>query len=148
MSYIVDLYTKKPQIVKNFIKKTFQSNKDLKILENIEEDDFFKENEYLEFYIALGGGEYQNIVLEDFVIYEDGKRLEIGDKRIDTYLKLMAKIYGDKYITEFEGYRNSERNDWVDAFDSMTTSLKEEMIEVAKKQKRKKAQQNEETNNF
>ena len=148
MNYIRDLYNKSPEIVKKFIQREFQPNKYEKIVEHTEEDEFLKTDEYVELFVGLGGGRYQVIILEDFAISCNGEYIEIGDKRIDTYLKLMAKIYGDKYITEFEGYRNSERNDWVDAFDSMTTSIKEEMLEVAKKQKEKKVQQNKETNNF
>lgn len=148
MNYIKDLYEKRPELVNNFIKKFFQFNKNEKIVEHIEEDEFWKTDEYVELFVGLGGGQYQDLIIEDFAICCNGDYLEIGDKRIDTYLKLMAKIYGDEYVLRFHEYRNGERNEWLDEFDALTTSIEKDMFKAVEQSKKKNVGQVKEQNNL
>ena len=139
MDYIKELYAKKPELVKKFIKKVFKIEKDEYIVETEEQDKFLKtEGEIAFVLINIEKREAKELILEDFEIWYDDEGLEIGDVRLDAYLKFMAKVFGEKFVSSFRDYRNGVISDYISDFDATTKNMERELFEVVEKEEKRK----------
>ncbi len=120
MSYIRELYTKKPQIVKKMLDKLFVEKK---IVEVSHKEEEFDENDIMFNLINKFTGDETKIVLEDFAICYGLEYLEMSDRRLQEYLKVMARIYGNKYLQGFHDYRNQERKELISEFNAETYAM-------------------------
>ena len=148
MGYIKDLYTKKPTTVKKFVKKIFNAcdvigERDWGAYRDDEDDVLFR----LAFNKTFDEDccNVKEVYLEDFAIYLDDEYLELENGAVDKYLEFMSKIFKEKYVIEFFNYRNEQRNDFVNEFDTETAKVGQSLLRCIE---HSNTQVNEETNNF
>ena len=124
MGYIKNLYNKNPEIIKKLVRRLF----------NIEEERYIvllSDKTGVEFdLIDSEKDEYVDVKLEDFAICYELEYLKMKDKRVQEYLKFMAKLYGNDYLQGFHDYRIEERKKLVSGFDSMTCTMEGELAKA------------------
>jgi len=124
MSYIKDLYEKKPELVKGAIRRLFNIKRDenFVLLTNIDG--------VLINFIDKENGEFKDIVLEDFAICYGLEYIEMSDRRLQEYLKFMARVYGNKYLQGFHNYRMEERKKLISEFNTLTYAMEGELAKA------------------
>lgn len=131
MVYIKDLYDKNPKIVKNLVRKLF----------NIEEERYvvlLSDNTGVAFdLIDSEKDEFVDVKLEDFAICYGLEYLEMSDRRLQEYLKFMAKLYGNEYLQEFHDYRIEERKELISEFNAVTYSMEGKLAKAINSMKKK-----------
>lgn len=127
MNYIKDLYTKKPQIVKKLLNKLFVEKK---IVEVSHEEEEFDENDIMFNLINKFTGDETKIVLEDFAICYGLEYLEMSDRRLQEYLKFMARLHGNQYLQGFHDYRIEERKELIGEFNAETYTMEGELAKA------------------
>ncbi|MBQ7797800.1 MAG: hypothetical protein IJ371_01610 [Clostridia bacterium] len=130
MSYIKDLYEKKPVIVKKLIKKLFNLEKEQDVFPVNPDEGLIGENDIMFNFINKKNGKVEVVVLEDFAICYGLKYLEMSDRRLREYLKFMAKLYGNKYLQGFHDYRTEERKELIGEFNAITYAMEAQLSEA------------------
>ena len=150
MNYIKELYTKKPELLVEFAKKTFKTRYDnhVRVAHAVNKNNLGDRVLFIMYSSEYNNLEHELLEFKDFSINWKDEDLKYNDKRLIRYFKFMTKIYGLEFLREFREYRKNQRNAWLDEFDAETTYMEKEILAVVDKSKNKKAKEVEETNNF
>lgn len=130
MNYIKDLYEKKPTVVKKLIKKLFNLEKEQDVFPVNPDEGLIDENDIMFNFINKKNGKVEVIVLEDFAICYGLYYLEMSDRRLQEYLKFMAKLYGNEYLQGFHNYRAQERKELIGEFNAITYGIEAKLAEA------------------
>ena len=130
MDYIKDLYKKKPAVVEKLIKKLFNLEKEQDVFMVNSDEELIGENDIMFNFINKKNGKVEVIVLEDFAICYGLYYLEMSDKRLQEYLKFMAKLYGNEYLQGFHDYRIEERKELISEFNAITYGMEAKLAEA------------------
>ena len=129
MGYIKELYSTKPVLVKRAIMRLFNIKKLENVIEVNPGEDILSENDIMFKLIDEKNGSAVDVVFEDFAICYGLYYLEMSDRRLQEYLKFMAKLYGNEYLQGFHDYRAEERKELVSEFNIRTYNMEAKMAE-------------------
>ena len=130
MKYIKNLYTKKPTLVRSWVRKMFNVKNQQRLFDIVSLNKDVNENCVLLGLIDLDTRDVAEILLEDFDVCYGDEYLEIDDKRLEYYLIHMAQNCDDKYIQGFHNSRSEERKDLITTFNEDTYNLEAKMAEA------------------
>lgn len=130
MKYIKNLYTKKPTLVRSWVRKMFNVKNQQRLFDIVSLNEDVNENCVLLGLIDLDTRDVTEILLEDFDVCYGDEYLEIDDKRLEYYLIHMAQNCDDKYIQGFHNFRSEERKDLITTFNEDTYNLEAKMAEA------------------
>jgi len=130
MNYIKDLYQKKPEVVKKLIKKLFNLKKEQDVFPVNPDEGLIGENDIMFNFINKENGKVEVLVLEDFAICYGLYYLEMSDRRLQEYLKFMAKLYSNEYLQGFHDYRTEERKELIGEFNATTYAMEAKLAEA------------------
>ena len=128
--YIKDLYEKKPAVVKKLMKKLFNLEKEQDVFPVNPDEELIDENDIMFNFINKKNGKVEVIVLEDFAICYGLYYLEMSDRRLQEYLKFMAKLYGNEYLQGFHNYRAQEGKELIGEFNAITYGIEAKLAEA------------------
>ena len=130
MHYIKNLYEKKPILVKKAVQKLFNIKKFEDVIELNPGEEILGENDIMFDLVDRENKTITEIVLEDFAICYGLNYLEMSDRRLQEYLKFMARIYGNEYLQAFHNYRAEERKELVGEFNAITYAIEGKLAEA------------------
>ncbi len=130
MNYIKDLYQKKPEVVKKLIKKLFNLKKEQDVFPVNPDEGLIGENDIMFNFINKENGKVEVLVLEDFAICYGLYYLEMSDRRLQEYLKFMAKLYDNEYLQGFHDYRIEERKELIGEFNAITYAMEDKLAKA------------------
>ena len=137
MGYIKELYSTKPVLVKRAIMRLFNIKKLENVIEVNPGEDILSENDIMFKLIDEKNGSAVDVVFEDFAICYGLYYLEMSDRRLQEYLKFMAKVYGNEYLQGFHDYRAHERKELVSEFNIRTYNMEAKMAKAINSVKKK-----------
>lgn len=130
MKYIKNLYTKRPTLVKAWVRRMFNVKNQQRLFDIVSLNEDVNENCVLLGLIDLDTRDVTEILLEDFGVWYDDEYLNINDKRLEYYLIHMAQNCDDKYIQGFHKFKTEERKDLVTMFNEDIYNIESKMAEA------------------